>query len=100
MFWYVRKYQISLLNAVFVSVLTAFLPYHINRGEGQIITSTYFMVPIFLGIIHETIFQEENEKNKSVYTALMCISPLIDAKLSAMMLKDKKEKETIKKSNS
>lgn len=86
MFWYVRKYRISLLNAVFVSVLTAFLPYHINRGEGQIITSTYFMVPIFLGIIHETIFQEENEKNKSVYTALMCVSPLIDAKLSAMML--------------
>lgn len=86
MFWYLRKIKVSVGIAAYVAVLTSLLPFHIDRGEGQIITSTFFLVPIFAGIWNDIIYEERVEKIKKAYIIWMCIAPFADVKFSVMAM--------------
>lgn len=86
MFWFLKKQKISCWIALYGAVLVAFLPYHVDRGEGQIVTSTFFLFPIFAGIWQEIIYEEKVEKFNITYMAIMCIAPFIDLNLSVMLI--------------
>lgn len=86
MFWYLKKLHISTGVAVYGAVLVSLLPFHIDRGEGQIVTSTFFMVPIFAGIWNDIIYERKIEKINKGYMTVMCVAPFIDIRLSVMMI--------------
>ena len=86
MYWYLRKLEISFSVAVGIAVLTAFLPFHVNRGEGQMLTSNFFLIPLYMGIMHEVIYEKITDSYHKAYIILMCLSPLIDVRVSVMML--------------
>ncbi len=86
MFWYLKKLQISTGVAVYGAVLVSLLPFHIDRGEGQIVTSTFFLVPIFAGIWNDIIYERKIEKINRGYMTVMCVAPFIDIRLSVMMI--------------
>lgn len=86
MYWYLRKLEISFPVAVGIAVLTAFLPFHVNRGEGQMLTSNFFLIPLYMGIMHEVIYEKITDSYHKAYIILMCMSPLIDVRVSVMML--------------
>ena len=77
-FWYLRKLKISAGIAAYGAVLASLLPFHIDRGEGQIITSTFFLVPIFAGIWYEVVYEEKSANLNKGYLIIMCIAPFID----------------------
>ncbi len=86
MFWYLQRQKMSLGVAMYVAILIAFIPYHVERGIGQIITSSFYLVPIFFAIWQDIIYEEKVEKINWGYMLVMCIAPFIDFTLSVMML--------------
>lgn len=85
MFWYLQKLHISFGVATYISVLVSVLPYHIDRGQGQIITSTFFLVPVFAGIWNDVIYNKITKLNK-YYLVVFCLAPFIDIRLSVMVI--------------
>ena len=61
-YWCMKTMGISGKTALFISVLLSFVPFHIDRGQGQIITSSFFLVPIFLGLLYQIFFQMDSTK--------------------------------------
>jgi hypothetical protein len=46
----IRRLGVSRGAAVIVSLLYAFLPYHLLRGQGHLFLSTYYVVPLLVGV--------------------------------------------------
>ena len=86
MLTFLQRFNIRPAIAVGVSVIMSFLPYHIDRGESQLVTSSFFMVPIFAGIFYELYYEAKTESINRWYLIVMGISPLIDLKLSIMVI--------------
>ena len=86
MFWFLRKLHVSAGIAIYGAIYSSLIPYHIDRGQGQIITSTFFLVPVFAGIFYDIIYEERVEKLNKGYMAVMCIAPFVDIKLSIMAM--------------
>lgn len=86
MFWYLKKLPIATAFAVYGAVMISLIPFHIDRGEGQIITSTFFLAPIFAGMWNDIIYEERVEQVNKCYLAVMFIAPFIDISLSIMAL--------------
>lgn len=61
-FWMLQKFECSVWSSVFGAVLLCFLPYHIERGQGQIVDSTFFMVPLLVGSVYEYLRCEKKRK--------------------------------------
>lgn len=61
-YWCMKTMGISGRTALFISVLLSFVPFHIDRGQGQIITSSFFLVPVFLGLLYQ-IFSRRTVQN-------------------------------------
>lgn len=83
-YWCMKIMGMSGRTALFISVLLAFVPFHIDRGEGQIITSSFFLAPIFLGLLYQIFFQEGNIKIQVRTVAWMAVAPFIDWRLAVM----------------
>ena len=89
MYWCMQKFKISVPVSIAISVLTAFLPYHTDRGQGQLVTSNFFIVPLFLGIWYDLLYEKnycENKKINIFYMTVMCLAPFIDIRVSWMMI--------------
>ena len=88
-YWCLTKMKISSPIAIGMSVLAAFLPFHVDRGGGQIITSNFFLVPLFLGIWYDLLYEKNYSENKKInifYMTIMCLAPFIDIRVSWMMI--------------
>ena len=83
-FWYLQKMNVSIGMAVFGAVMASLVPFHIDRGEGQIVTSTFFMVPMFCGLWYDIIYEAKVKNIKKISVISMCIAPFIDLRLSVM----------------
>lgn len=49
--WFLRRCGVSGLLAVALAVLFALSPYHFERNEGHLFLSSYFTVPLALGVV-------------------------------------------------
>jgi hypothetical protein len=85
-YWCMRKFAISPLVSIGISVLIAFVPYHVNRGEGQMIASSFFIVPLFIGMMYDIIYKEQHNCILKSYMVLSCLAPFIDVQFSTMMV--------------
>lgn len=86
MFWYLKKLPISTTFAIYGAVIISLLPFHIDRGEGQIVTSTFFLAPVFAGIWNDIIYDERVECVNKCYMVVMCVAPFVDMRLAIMAL--------------
>ena len=80
--WYLQKIGVSQRMSIYLAVLLPFLPYHIDRGEGQIITSSFFAAPLLAGILYEIYYEAKADKINKWYLAIMCAAPFVDLRLS------------------
>lgn len=85
MYHFTLKLRISNSIAIGLAVLTAFLPFHVDRGEGQMITSNFFMVPLFLEMFYELIYCMKTDVHKKNYFILVSLAAFIDLRLSIMV---------------
>ncbi|MCI8972032.1 MAG: hypothetical protein HFH79_00360 [Lachnospiraceae bacterium] len=85
-YWCMKIMGMSGKTALFISVLLSFVPFHIDRGEGQIITSSFFLVPVFLGLLYQIFFLENNAKLQVSTAVWMAAAPFIDWRLAVMLL--------------
>lgn len=83
-YWCMKTMGISGRTALFLSVLLSFVPFHIDRGEGQIITSSFFLAPVFLGLLYQIFFQKDHTKIRASTVAWMVAAPFIDWRLAVM----------------
>lgn len=87
-YWLLTKVGVSHAVSVFGAVLLSILPYHTDRGVMQIITSSFFMVPVIVGIFYEIYFvekeQKEEQKINRIYLAVLLLLPWIDLNLTFM----------------
>lgn len=79
-----KKVGISHEFAVLGAMLLMLLPFHTDRAEGQIITSSFFMVPIIIEIFYDTFFMEKQIKVDNKNIIIFLLLPLTDLKLSFM----------------
>ncbi len=87
MYWFLQKLEISLPIATGIAVLTAFLPFHVDRGEGQLITANFFLAPLLLGMLYDLIYQKQTENGyRKGYLLLVCIAPFVDVRISIMTI--------------
>ncbi|MDE7183467.1 MAG: hypothetical protein K2O40_03110, partial [Lachnospiraceae bacterium] len=85
-YWCMKIMGMSGKTALFISVLLSFVPFHIDRGEGQIITSSFFLVPVFLGLLYQIFFLENHTKLQISTEAWMVAAPFVDWRLAVMLL--------------
>lgn len=85
MYHFLLKLDISASIAVGLAVLTAFLPFHVDRGEGQMVTSNFFLVPLFLEMFYELIYCKKTDDHKKGYLVLAFCTAFIDIRLSIMV---------------
>ena len=85
-YWLLVKVGVSHAVSVFGAVLLSILPYHTDRGVMQIVTSSFFMVPVIVGIFYEIYFveQEAEQKINRIYLAVLLLLPWIDLNLTFM----------------
>lgn len=83
-YWMFEKIGISHGVAVFGAVLLTVLPYHTDRGEAQIVTSSFFMVPILLAMFYDIYFVGSDMQDCRMYVIAMVLLPWIDLNLSFM----------------
>lgn len=81
-----RRLGISHGVSVFGSVLLMLLPYHTDRGEAQIVTSSFFMVPAVIAMLYDIYFEEEDAGNFRKYVPMVLALPWIDLNLAFMTL--------------
>lgn len=84
-YWCMKTMGISGRTALFISVLLSFVPFHIDRGQGQIITSSFFLVPVFLGLLYQIFFKENSTKLQIRTLVWMAAAPFIDWRLAVMI---------------
>lgn len=85
-YWCMKTIGVRKKVSIFIAVLLSFVPFHIDRGEGQIITSTFFLVPVFLGIMYQMLFLNNRIGIKKGEIAFMAVIPFIDWRLAVMFL--------------
>ena len=85
-YWCMKTMGISGKTALFISVLLSFVPFHIDRGQGQIITSSFFLVPIFIGFLYQIFFQMDSTKFRVSTVVWMAAAPFIDWRLAVMFV--------------
>lgn len=83
MYYFLRKLEISAQISIGLAVLAAFMPFHIDRGEGQMITSNFFLAPLFMSMFYDMIYCRKLIINKE-YMILVCLAPFIDIRISVM----------------
>lgn len=83
MYYFLRKLEISAQISIGLAVLAAFMPFHIDRGEGQMITSNFFLAPLFMSMFYDMIYCRKLIINKG-YMILVCLAPFIDIRISVM----------------
>lgn len=64
--------------------MAAFLPFHIDRGEGQMMTSNFFLAPLFLCLFYDLIYCQKADVYSKKYIVLVCLAPFIDIRISVM----------------
>lgn len=85
MFMVLQKYKCSFMNSLFGAILLAFLPYHIERGQGQIVTSSFYVFIIFALIISELFIKCSNEKIEVWKSVFLLLIPWTDSKAAYMI---------------
>ena len=87
-YWLLTKVGVSHAVSVFGAVLLSILPYHTDRGVMQVITSSFFMVPVIVGIFYDIYFVEKEQKTEQninrIYLAALLLLPWIDLNLTFM----------------
>lgn len=86
LYFLLKKMNFTFGTAVFLSVLAMLLPFHTDRGQGQILTSNFFMVPIYFGIIYDICFNKNQNIDLKKYMIILALSPIIDLRLSYMVI--------------
>lgn len=84
MYYFLSKIGISGKFSVGLAVLAAFVPFHIDRGEGQMMTSNFFLAPLFMSMFYDLVYCKTTEVQCGGYMALVCMAPFVDVRLSAM----------------
>lgn len=84
MYHFLAKMGIPFQISMGIAVLTAFVPFHVDRGEGQMLTSNFFLAPLFLELFYELIYCNETTKHKKEFWLLVFGAPFIDARISVM----------------
>ena len=87
-YWLLTKVGVSHTVSVFGAVLLSILPYHTDRGVAQVITSSFFMVPVIIGICYDIYFAEKEQKAgqriNRIYLIVLFMLPWIDINLTFM----------------
>ena len=87
-YWLLTKVGVSHAVSAFGAVLLSILPYHTDRGVMQVITSSFFMVPVIVGIFYDIYFVEKEQKTEQninrIYLAALLLLPWIDLNLTFM----------------
>lgn len=87
-YWLLTKVGVSHAVSAFGAVLLSILPYHTDRGVMQVITSSFFMVPVIVGIFYDIYFVEKEQKTEQninrIYLAVLLLLPWIDLNLTFM----------------
>lgn len=97
MYWFLQKLGMDHKLAVFGAVLAVLLPFHTDRGQGQMISSNFFMAPLFMGMFYDLFYLNGNlfpscsndgtvKHGRSFYMVLAAAAPFIDLRLSFMAL--------------
>lgn len=84
MYFFLEKLEIPEMVSVGLAVLAAFLPFHIDRGEGQMMTSNFFLAPLFLCLFYDLIYCQKKDVYAKKYIALVCLAPFMDIRISVM----------------
>lgn len=85
-YFLLKKLNFTFVTSVFLSVLAMLLPFHTDRGQGQILTSNFFMVPIYFGMIYDLYFKKDTDIDLKRYMILLALAPIIDLRLSYMLI--------------
>ena len=85
-YWLFEKIGVSHRISLFASILLTILPYHTDRGEAQIITSSFFMVPVITAILYDIYFVGISAQNYRKNVIILLILPWVDLNLSLMTL--------------
>lgn len=83
MYYFLEKLEVSFHISVGLAVLAAFMPFHIDRGEGQMMTSNFFLAPLFMSMLYDLIYCRKLTVSKG-YMILICLAPFIDIRISVM----------------
>ena len=84
MYLFFEKFEIPAMISVGLAALAAFLPFHVDRGEGQMMTSNFFLAPLFLCLFYDLIYCQKSDVYAKKYIALVCLAPFIDIRISVM----------------
>lgn len=84
MYYFLTKLEVPIQISVGLAVLAAFMPFHIDRGEGQMITSNFFLAPLFMSMFYDWIYCRKLIASKR-YMILICLAPFIDIRISVMV---------------
>ena len=84
MYCFLSKLDIPSKFSVGLSVLAAFVSFHIDRGEGQMMTSNFFLAPLFMSMFYDLIYCKSTETYFKEYMILVCIAPFADVRISVM----------------
>ena len=82
-YYFLGKLEVPVSLSVGLAVLAAFMPFHIDRGEGQMMTSNFFLVPLFMSMFYDWIYCRKLVVNKG-YMILIGLAPFIDIRISVM----------------
>ena len=85
-YWLFEKIGVSHSISLFASILLTILPYHTDRGEAQIITSSFFMVPVITAIIYDIYYVGISAQNYRKNVIILLILPWVDLNLALMTL--------------
>lgn len=86
MFILFQKVKCSFCGSLFGSILLSFLPYHIERGQGQIITSSFYVFIIFTMIVFELFIDDDYKSGKAGQIIFFLFLPWIDIRAGYMLL--------------
>lgn len=84
MYCFLEKLEIPAMVSVGLAVMAAFLPFHIDRGEGQMMTSNFFLAPLLLCLFYDVIYCQKPGVYSKKYIALVCLAPFLDIRISVM----------------
>lgn len=84
MYCFLEKLEIPAMVSVGLAVMAAFLPFHIDRGEGQMMTSNFFLAPLLLCLFYDVIYCQKLGAYSKKYIALVCLTPFFDIRISVM----------------
>lgn len=85
MYWCLQRYHVPYAICVFGAVIASLLPFHVDRGEGQIVTSNFAAVPIIVVCFYD-FFWISNKNVDKKYVLFFCILPFWDVNLAVMTI--------------